>query len=139
MSEAESIAIAGDVLDAMIAHARREAPNECCGLLVGSPGRIDESIAATNLAASASRFLLDPSEHIAINRRLRGSTREVVGTYHSHPRSPAVPSPTDVAEAYYSEFVHVIVSLMDAARADVRAYRILGLQATPVILRVDSR
>src|SRR5690242_13556555 len=105
MSEPESVTIAAAAFDALIAHARREAPNECCGLLIGSPSRIDESIAARNVAASPSRFLIDPSEHIAINRRLRGSSREVVGTYHSHPHSPAEPSPTDVAEAYYPEFV----------------------------------
>ena len=136
----ESIAISPDAIDAMVAHARREAPNECCGLLVGWPGRIDESIAATNLAASPSRFLLDPSDHIAFNRRLRGSGREVIGAYHSHPHSPAEPSPTDVAEAYYSDFVYVIVSLMEATRPAVRAYRIVGQRVTPVILRpVDSR
>ncbi len=133
--QSESIAIAPDALDAMVSHARREAPNECCGLLVGLPGRIDESVAATNLAASPARFLLDPSDHIAINRRLRGSGREVIGAYHSHPNSPAEPSPTDVAEAYYPDFIYVIVSLMEATRPAIRAFRIVGQHVTPVLLR----
>jgi [CysO sulfur-carrier protein]-S-L-cysteine hydrolase len=139
MNETESIAIASDAVDAMIAHARREAPHECCGLLVGSPARIDESIATTNLAVSPSRFRIDPSEHIAINRRLRGSSRAVIGVYHSHPHSPAEPSPTDVAEAHYSEFIHVIVSLADPPHVDVRGYWIRGGQVTSVALFTDEK
>jgi proteasome lid subunit RPN8/RPN11 len=134
MNETESVAIAPDAVDAMIAHARREAPNECCGLLVGSPARIEESVATRNLALSRSRFRIDPSEHIAINRTLRGSPREVIGVYHSHPHSPAVPSPADIAEAFYSEFIHVIVSLADPLHPDVRGYRIRGGQVTLVAL-----
>jgi proteasome lid subunit RPN8/RPN11 len=139
MTDTQSIAIASDALDAIVAHARREAPNECCGLLVGWPGRIDESIAATNLAASPSRFLLDPGDHIAVNRRLRGSGREVMGAYHSHPHSPADPSPTDVAEAYYPNFVYLIVSLADSSRADVRAFKIRDGQVTLVTLSPDEK
>jgi [CysO sulfur-carrier protein]-S-L-cysteine hydrolase len=137
-AQTESIAIAPRALDAMVAHARREAPNECCGLLIGSPGRIDESIATANLAASQSRFLIDPSEHIAINRRLRGSSRDIVGAYHSHPHSLAEPSPTDIAEAHYPEFIHVIVSLADPSNADVRGYRIRNGRVSSVTLTLRS-
>ena len=138
-AQTESIAIAPGALDAMVAHARREAPNECCGLLVGSSGRIDESVATKNLASSPTRFLVDPSDHIAINRRLRGSPREIVGAYHSHPHSPAEPSPTDIAEACYSDFVYVIVSLADRSSADVRGYRIRGGRVTLVSLFTDEK
>jgi proteasome lid subunit RPN8/RPN11 len=138
-AQTESIAIASSALDAMVAHARREAPNECCGLLVGSPDRIDESVATKNLAASPTRFLVDPSDHIAINRRLRGSPRAVVGGYHSHPHSPAEPSPTDIAEACYSDFVYVIVSLADPSSPDVRGYRIRGTRVTVVALSTDEK
>jgi proteasome lid subunit RPN8/RPN11 len=130
----ETLAIASGVLEAMIEHARRDLPHECCGLLIGTAAGIDESVAMTNLARSESRFAVDPREHIALARRLRGSGREILGAYHSHPRSAAVPSPTDVAEAYYPEFVHVIVSLANAAAPDVRAYRIRGARVTGVAL-----
>jgi [CysO sulfur-carrier protein]-S-L-cysteine hydrolase len=137
-AQTESIAVAAHALEAMVAHARREAPNECCGLLVGWPGRIDESVATTNLAASPTRFLLDPSDHIAINRRLRGSGREVIGAYHSHPHSAAEPSPTDIAEAHYPDFIHVIVSLADPANVDVRGYRIRSGRVSLVTLTLRS-
>ena len=51
---------------------------------------------------------------IAVNRRLRGTPRSVIGAYHSHPRTEAVPSPRDIAEAHYPEFIWLIVSLADS-------------------------
>jgi [CysO sulfur-carrier protein]-S-L-cysteine hydrolase len=80
-------------------------------------------VPARNLLAHPSRYQIDPQDHIATNRRLRGTDRAVVGAYHSHPRSPAVPSPRDVAEAQYPEFVWLIVSLATEP-AEFRAYRI---------------
>jgi proteasome lid subunit RPN8/RPN11 len=112
------------VIDAIVDHARRDAPLECCGLLVARDGVIDESIAARNLEASPAAFLIDPADHFAALRRTRAEGREIVGAYHSHPRSPAVPSSTDLAEARDEQFVHVIVSLA-GDRADVRAYRLV--------------
>jgi proteasome lid subunit RPN8/RPN11 len=128
--------IVSSVLDTMTAHARDEAPNECCGLLVGTPSRIEESVRTKNLAASPSRFLVDPREHIALNRRLRDSGRQVVGAYHSHVHSAAEPSPSDVAEAHYPEFVYVIVSLAEPQHAAVGAYRVEDGRVTAVALEV---
>jgi proteasome lid subunit RPN8/RPN11 len=112
------------VIDAMIAHARDVAPNECCGLLAGADRLIDECIRTRNVKASPTEYLVDPADHFAAIRRLRNEGREVVGAYHSHPRSAAVPSPTDVSEAHYPEFVYLIVSLACADQPDVRAYAI---------------
>ena len=114
------------VIDAMIAHARDVAPNECCGLLAGADRLIDECIRTRNVKASPTEYLVDPADHFAAIRRLRNEGREVVGAYHSHPRSAAVPSPTDVSEAHYPEFVYLIVSLACADQPDVRAYAIEG-------------
>ncbi len=112
------------VIDAMIDHARRDAPLECCGLLAARDGVIDESIPTRNLKASLVAFLIDPADHFAALKRTRAEGREIVGAYHSHPRSPAVPSATDLAEAHYEEFLYVIVSLA-GAEPDVRAYRLV--------------
>jgi [CysO sulfur-carrier protein]-S-L-cysteine hydrolase len=115
--------ISRDVLDAILRHARAEAPNECCGLLVGTRRCIDESVPTRNVVASPTRYEVDPREHIALIRRLRGTDREIVGTYHSHPASPPVPSPTDVAQAFYPDFAYLIVSLEETKTA-IRGYRI---------------
>jgi desampylase len=116
MTAPRAIYLPSDVRAEIIAHARREAPNECCGLLIGIDGAIDASIAVRNVDDHPRRrFTVDPAAHIAVNRRLRNSGRAVVGCYHSHPASPARPSPSDVAEASYDGFVWLIVSLQEPA------------------------
>ena len=121
----ESVRIRQRVIDAMIDHARRDAPLECCGLLAARDGIIDEPIPARNLEASPVVFLIDPRDHFAALKRARTEGREIVGAYHSHPRSPAIPSATDLAEAHYEEFLYVIVSLATDL-PDVRAYGLVS-------------
>jgi proteasome lid subunit RPN8/RPN11 len=110
--------------EAMIAHARDEAPLECCGLLLGAPGVVEEAVRARNLRRSRTAYLVDPADHFALIRRGRKEGRTIVGAYHSHPRSPAVPSPADLREAQFPEFLYVIVSLADPCAPDVRGYRL---------------
>jgi proteasome lid subunit RPN8/RPN11 len=106
----------------MLAHARAEAPRECCGLLVGKQDSVARSVRARNLEAKATRYLIDPDDHFGAIRAARAEDREVIGAYHSHPSSAAVPSPTDIAEANSgSDFLYVIVSLVND---DVQVYRI---------------
>ncbi len=112
-----SVTIPGRVLDAVRAHAREEQPRECCGVLLGTGGRILDSLRARNLADDPDRrFLLDPVDHIAARRTARARRLEVVGFYHSHPRSEALPSATDHAEASYPEAVSLIVGVDGRAR-----------------------
>ena len=116
----------------MVAHAREAAPRECCGLLVGRPGRIVRSVRARNLDAKATRYLIDAEDHFAAIRGARAENFEVIGAYHSHPSSLPVPSPSVIAEANSgSDFIYVIVSLMNN---DVRAYRIDGGEFKPLAL-----
>lgn len=112
--------------EAIIAHAREEAPLECCGLLLGSPGTVDEAVRARNVRRSTTAYLVDPADHFALIRRARREGRTIVGAYHSHPRSPAVPSEVDLREAQDAGFVYVIVSLAAAGDPDVRGYRLVG-------------
>jgi proteasome lid subunit RPN8/RPN11 len=125
------------VIDAIVAHARSAAPLECCGLLVGTPRRVDRCVATRNVDESRSRFRVDPEAHIELNRRLRGTGKSVVGAYHSHPSTSAEPSPADVREAHYPEFVHVIVSLADPERPRLGAYRIIRGDVAVVALESD--
>lgn len=109
------------VVAELLAHAREEAPRECCGLLVGRGEAVERSVRSKNLDASSTRYLIDPAAHFAAIHRARAEGRDVVGAYHSHPASAPVPSPTDLAEAHSgSDFLYVIVSLVND---EVRAYR----------------
>jgi proteasome lid subunit RPN8/RPN11 len=114
--------VASGVLDAVRAHARDAEPSECCGVLLGMPGEVTEAVPTRNLSGDPNRFLIDPKDHIDACREGRRRNLEVVGFYHSHPHSPAVPSATDLAEASYSGHLYAIVSLA-AGPAEVRIYR----------------
>jgi len=116
--------ISRSAVAAIVAHAREEAPSECCGLLLGAALTIAEAARAANIASNRySRFLIDPKDHIDIRRGARRRGVEVVGFYHSHPRSPAWPSPSDVAEATYPGHLYLIVSLT-AEPPDIAIYRL---------------
>jgi proteasome lid subunit RPN8/RPN11 len=123
------VRIARAVLSDMAAHAAAEAPRECCGLLVGSDERVAASVRTVNLEPGVARFRVDPAAHFALIKRLRGSDLAIVGAYHSHVRSPAVPSATDLAEAVSDDFLCVIVSLADPNRPVTRAYRMTAVGA----------
>ena len=114
----------------MLAHARKEAPRECCGLLVGRGDTVARSVRARNLEPGPARYLVDPEDHFAAIRTARAEDMEVVGAYHSHPSSAPVPSATDIAEADSGrDFLYVIVSLVDD---EIGAYRIVEGQSVRI-------
>jgi len=92
-------------------------------LLIGTPARIEQAHRARNLDPGRARFLIDPHDHFAAIHAARASGREVVGVYHSHPAKSADPSPTDLAEATYAEYLYVIVGLQFEP-IDLRSFRL---------------
>ena len=83
------------MLDDIVEHAVRDAPNECCGLVVGSDGAASGARAMENLAASPFRFDIDGRELIQFAFADDGD-EQLVAIYHSHTRSAPYPSQTDV-------------------------------------------
>jgi proteasome lid subunit RPN8/RPN11 len=125
------------VLDAIAAHARRDAPGECCGLLVGTTTEILEAVPADNVASDPRRrYEVAPLEYLAQIKRCRtrrshdGHPVLVVGVYHSHPGSAAEPSPTDLEQAF-AECLYLIAGPADGggpadAGLRIRAYQLEG-------------
>jgi proteasome lid subunit RPN8/RPN11 len=119
------------VLDAIAAHARRDSPHECCGLLIGTSTEIIEAVAATNVADDPDRrYEISPAEYLVQIRRCRDAARTgnapliIHGGYHSHPHSPPAPSPTDLEQAF-EEFLYLIVGPVEGeAATGIRAYRL---------------
>jgi proteasome lid subunit RPN8/RPN11 len=147
-----------EALTAIVAHARRDAPNECCGLLVGKVGGLHEhgtagpakpgphvleAIPCSNGASDPSRrYEISPVDYFAQIKRCRrineaqSENFAVVGAYHSHPRGGPEASETDTAQAF-RDFVFVIVGLGGAARGmEIRAYTFDDQTLTPVPLTV---
>jgi len=106
---------------ALIDHARQEAPNECCGYVRATEGVAQEVVRAENPRHSPYAFELDSKSLLATNE-LDDEGYEV-GIYHSHPRSPAEPSQTDINLAHYPHWTYLIVSL-EPDDPVVRAWRI---------------
>jgi proteasome lid subunit RPN8/RPN11 len=115
------ITIARAVVRAMIAHARREAPRECCGLLIGRRGAIVRAWPARNVRPGVTRYKVHPQDHFNAIRAAREDGLDVIGAYHSHPAAPPVPSATDRGESVDPTLLHVIVSVA-GTRARVRGY-----------------
>lgn len=107
-------------LEAMISHARATAPNEACGLLAGSGNVVQTVHCLANDRNSAVAFELTADGYL-LAMALDDAGR-LLGAFHSHPRSPAYPSPTDVREAYWP-IITVIVSLA-GAQPEARGFRI---------------
>jgi proteasome lid subunit RPN8/RPN11 len=113
---AVGVRITAEVIRAIEAHARETAPDECCGLLIGTPDVITLSVPARNIADERRRrYEIDPRDHFDAIRRARTLDLDVVGAYHSHPHSAPVPSQTDRSEAFES-FLFLIVGLESETR-----------------------
>jgi [CysO sulfur-carrier protein]-S-L-cysteine hydrolase len=116
--------IARDMLDEIVAHAREDAPNECCGLIAGADGLATRVYRARNEFASPTRFNVHPQDLIRITTEIEDGREELVGIYHSHPRSEAFPSQTDVnLAANWPDPLWLICSLADSEPV-VRAFSI---------------
>jgi proteasome lid subunit RPN8/RPN11 len=87
--------------DRMLAHVSKEAPLEACGILAGTGERAQVTILVANAAQSPVRFRMDAQEQWQAFVKMEAAGLEMLSIFHSHPNGPAVPSPTDVAEAAY--------------------------------------
>ena len=115
--------ITGTIATAIEAHARRDHPAECCGLLSGKNGLITDIHPVRNEADKPeTRYFATPEELFAAMRRIREAGQALLGVYHSHPRTPAYPSASDVEMAFYPEAIYFIISLEPTV--ELRAYKI---------------
>ncbi len=110
-------------IDEMIAHARADVPNECCGIIAGKDGRPMRLYRAINAEASPYRYSVDAKDLLRIHRDADANGWDFLVIYHSHTHTEAYPSPTDVRLATWPDAYYVLVSLMEE-RPVVRAFRI---------------
>jgi len=129
--------IGRSLLDEIVAHAREEAPNECCGLVGGADGQAHTVYRARNEFASPLRYNVHPQDLIRITNEIEQCGEELAAIYHSHTRSAAYPSQTDVnLAANWPDPLYVICSLADREPA-VRAFSIRDETVEEVALDVE--
>ena len=117
------------LVDEMVAHAREDLPNECCGMVAGLDGEATEVIRVANAAASPLRYEMDPKAQYEAWKSIEDGGRELLAIYHSHTKSAAYPSQTDVNQAVaWPDQVYVIVSLEDEQAPDVKGYFLKDLR-----------
>ena len=115
--------ISTELYDEIVAHARSEAPNECCGMIASRDGEAVTVYRARNAAASPLRYELDPVEQFRIQTEIEDSGLELGAIYHSHTRSEPYPSQTDINLAFYPDALYVIVGVA-REEPEVRAFTI---------------
>jgi len=132
------------IAEAIVRHARADRPNEACGLVVGSAHAADGGVArryvpCRNGAASPSRYVVHRDDLLAVLADLDRTGQELWGVVHSHVRTPAVPSSTDIAEAAWPAAVYILVTLAEGPdEGSLRAWQITDGSARELALAVDD-
>jgi proteasome lid subunit RPN8/RPN11 len=117
--------------DAIVAHARRDHPDEACGIVAGPAGsdRPERFVAMANADRSPTFFRFDPAEQLAVWKAMDAADEEPVVIYHSHTATEAYPSRTDIALASEPGAHYVIVSTRECGNGEgpveFRSYRIV--------------
>jgi proteasome lid subunit RPN8/RPN11 len=108
----------------LIAHLQSVYPEEGCGLLAGSNGQVSQQYPIENILHSQTAYEMDALQQVNTMLAIEARDEALLAIYHSHPNSPAFPSETDIALAYYPEALSLIVSLTDRAAPIIRAFQI---------------
>ncbi|HDN79998.1 MAG TPA: M67 family peptidase [Chloroflexi bacterium] len=125
-------------VEEILNHARAEAPNEACGLLGGRGERVKKVYPLPNVERSPARYRADPEAQYRAMMEIEERGWEIVGIYHSHPASPAYPSPTDLELAFYPEALYLIISLAEGNQPALRAFRLEEGKAEEVEVQILS-
>ena len=131
------VALPREMIERIVTQARAEYPNEACGIVAGTANAADGGRAlryepCRNEAASPYRYSIHPDDLFRVVVGIDDANEAVWGIVHSHVKSPAVPSPTDVGLAAFPDALYLLVSLADeqadpaTGAPSLRAWRIVG-------------
>jgi proteasome lid subunit RPN8/RPN11 len=132
------LTLAQATYDAIVAHARRDHPDEACGLVAGpaGSGAAVRFVPMANAERSPTFYRFDPMEQLRVWREMDDRDEEPVVIYHSHTATSAYPSRTDIALASEPGSHYVLVSTRDPAAVELASYRIVDGEVTPEEVRV---
>ena len=132
------LVIRRDLVDAMVAHARRDHPDEACGVLAGpeESDRPERIVEMTNAERSPTFYRFDSMEQLRLHRQLEAAGETAVVIYHSHTATEAYPSRTDVTIAQEPDAHYVLVSTRDPESHELRSFRIVDGTVTEEAVEV---
>ena len=115
--------------DEIVAHARRDHPDEACGVVAGGKdGRATRVIAMENADRSPTGFSFDSGEWLRVDRALDDADEQLLAVYHSHTATEAYPSRTDVLWAGHTDFPHWLLVSTRTDQDEVRSFTIVAGQ-----------
>lgn len=109
---------------AMIEHARKELPLECCGILSGKDGTVQKAFELRNEEKSPIRYSMSPQEQLKVFEEMERESLEMVAIYHSHTHTIPFPSETDVKMGFYPEVPSIIISLKEEENPIIKVFLI---------------
>jgi [CysO sulfur-carrier protein]-S-L-cysteine hydrolase len=115
------------ILEAIVAHARRDHPDEACGIVAGSAGSDNPTRhrPMQNAARSMTFYEFETHEYLQVWREMDDLDEEVVVIYHSHTATEAYPSVSDVRYAGWPEAHYLLISTRDPDTTEIRSFRIV--------------
>jgi [CysO sulfur-carrier protein]-S-L-cysteine hydrolase len=116
------VRISQALIEEIVSHAREDLPNECCGMVGGDDGEARTVYRAENAEGSPLRYSIDAKEQFRLMETIEDAGEELVGIYHSHTKSAAYPSQTDVNLAGWPDAVYLIASLADPEAPEVKGF-----------------
>ncbi|MFE3546837.1 Mov34/MPN/PAD-1 family protein [Nocardia sp. NPDC059177] len=132
------LVIRADLVDAMVAHARADHPDEACGIIAGPEGsdRPQRFVAMLNAERSPTFYRFDSGEQLRVWRAMDDADETPVVIYHSHTATEAYPSRTDISYAAEPDAHYVLISTRDPEHHELRSYRILDGEVTEEPVRI---
>jgi proteasome lid subunit RPN8/RPN11 len=132
------LSIDAAILDAIVAHARRDHPDEACGIVAGPVGSDlpARHVPMDNAERSSTFYRFDSMQQLQVWREMDDRDEEPVVIYHSHTATEAVPSRSDVSLATDPRAHYLLVSTRDPHRTEIRSYRIVDNAVTEEPVRV---
>jgi proteasome lid subunit RPN8/RPN11 len=127
-TDRDELRIAQRMLEVMRLALAASLPEEGCGLLFGRAGRVERVVPIQNSLHSPVRFRLEPHAQLTAMQSADDQGLDLLAIYHSHPRGPKHPSPTDIEEAAYPQAAHLIWWRESAGRWNQQLFWLEGIE-----------
>lgn len=133
----EAISIPKKIVQSLLHHAQQTPTQEVCGLISSQNNKPYHCYPIKNTAQQPECFFnLDSQQQIQTMSQMRENNEQLFAIYHSHPKTPAIPSITDIEQANYPDALYIIISLNIKGVLQLRAYKLVKFQFIEVLLHL---